>query len=353
MQEPRDLGESILRLRRVFLAHVIDDLHHLRRQHVECLRRNCGTFRHHVLEVQQQAAHMVGHLLRREWLAHQRRITDHRLNTGLRHEAVHQTVHRVFILRVIHQHKGVRRREDLLYLRFRLGGEENRRAAGKEPTDEEQQYRSYRHRQFMPRDEHRHTVRRRDVGFLGRRIDDTTEEQHQRRHCREGTYERTDHTLGQHDTHVGTDFQTHEAEHQQSYDGCESRREDRRRRFTDSPVGCDDSRAAVGVLILLLTVAVQQHDTVIEREHRLQDRTDEVRRDRYGRQQRVRTHIQHDSQTGSDQDHHGFKPRLGHHEKDQHDHHRRDNHHRHRRRRSVLTGLYHAVSTETGADLLA
>ena len=150
MQEARDDGESVFRFRRVFGAHVIDDLHHLRRQHVECLGRNGGAFRHHVLEVDHQTPHVVGHLLRRERLTHQRRVRDHRLNTRLRHEVIDEAIDRVFILGVIHEHKGIRRRENFLYLRLGFRREEDSRAAGKEPRDEEKQDTSDGHRQFMP-----------------------------------------------------------------------------------------------------------------------------------------------------------------------------------------------------------
>ena len=199
----------------------------------------------------------------------------------------------------------------------------------------------------------RHSVRRRDVRFLRRSVDRAAEEQHQCRHGGEGTDQRTYNTLGQHDTHVRAYLQTHETEHQQSYDSREGRRQDGRCSFANSPVGGDDCRSAIGMLILLLTIPVQQHDAVVEREHGLQDRTDEVRRDGYRRQQSVRTHVQHYRQQGCHEDDDGFKPRLSHDEKHQHDHHRRDNHHRHRRRRTVLAGLHYAVATETGADLLA
>ena len=59
---------------------------------------------------------MGAHLRRGEGLAHQRRIRDHRLDTGLRHQAVHQAEDRVLVPGIIDQHEGVRTREYLLYL---------------------------------------------------------------------------------------------------------------------------------------------------------------------------------------------------------------------------------------------
>ena len=107
------------------------------------------------------------------------------------------------------------------------------------------------------------------------------------------------------------------------------------------------------MLILFLTIAVQEHDTVVQRKDSLQDRTDEVRRDGHRRQQCVRTHVEQDRQTGGDKDDHGLKPGLRHGEEHQHDHERGENNDRDRRRCTVLTRLYHAVTTETSADLLA
>ena len=106
------------------------------------------------------------------------------------------------------------------------------------------------------------------------------------------------------------------------------------------------------MLVLLLTVTVEHHDTVVQREYRLKDRTDKIGRDRHRRQQRVRTHIQHNRQQCRHQDDHRFEPALRHHKQHNHDQHGSENHHGNRRCRSVLAGLHHAVTTETGAYLL-
>ena len=107
------------------------------------------------------------------------------------------------------------------------------------------------------------------------------------------------------------------------------------------------------MFILLLTVAVEKDDTIIQREHRLQDRTDKIGGDRNGRQEGVGTHIEHNSQSGSNKDHNGFEPGLRHNKEHQHDHHRSDDNHGNRRCGAVLTGLYDAVAAESCTDLLA
>ena len=205
----------------------------------------------------------------------------------------------------------------------------------------------------MPRDEQGHSVRRRNISFLRRKIDRLAEQQHQCRHSRERTDKRTNDTFGKHDTHICAYFQTHETEHQQTYYRRQSRRKDRRSCTLDSIIRGYTCRFFISMLVLLLTVTVQQHDTVIERKHRLQDRADEVRGDGYRRQQGVRTHIQHDSEQGGDQDHHGLKPTLCHHKQHYHDQHGSEDHDRHRRCGAVLTRLHYAVSTKTVTDLLA
>ena len=107
------------------------------------------------------------------------------------------------------------------------------------------------------------------------------------------------------------------------------------------------------MFILLLAISIQQHDAIIQREHRLQDRSNKIGSDRYRRQKRIRTHIEHDSQTRRDQNHHRFEPRLGHQEEHQSYQHRRDNHHRDRGCGAILTGLYHAIASKTIADLFS
>ena len=205
----------------------------------------------------------------------------------------------------------------------------------------------------MPRDEPCQTVRRRHIGFLRGLVDGLTEKHHQRRHRREGADERTNHAFSQHHAHVRTDLQPHETQHQQTDYGRQRRRENRRCGFLDSPVRRQYCGLTVGMFVLLLAIAVQQYNTVVQRQHGLQDRTDEVRRDRDGRQQGIRAHVQQDRKTRGHKDHHRLKPTLRHHKKHHHDQHRRENHHRDRRRRTVLARLHHAVSAETVTDLLA
>ena len=107
------------------------------------------------------------------------------------------------------------------------------------------------------------------------------------------------------------------------------------------------------MFVLLLAIPVEEDDTVVEREDRLEDRTNEIGRDGDRRQERVGAHIQDDSQEGRHEYDDRFEPGLRHDEEDEHDHDRRDDHDGDRGRGAILAGLYDAVATETVADLLA
>ena len=89
---------------------------------------------------------MVSHFCRRQGLGHQRRIRNHQVNTRLRQQTVHQTVHRVFVLGVIDQHKRIRTRENLFDLRLGFRGKEDRRLTTQIPGSEEEDHRAHRHR---------------------------------------------------------------------------------------------------------------------------------------------------------------------------------------------------------------
>ena len=296
MQESRQVREGHFALYRVFGTHVVEQIHHLGIDHIQRFGRHGRSLRHEILEIRKKRPHMGRHLSRRERLAHQRGIRDDRLDTRLRHEIIHQRIDRVFVLRVIDQHERIRRREDFLYLRLRFGREEDRRLAAEIPRTEEENHRSYSHRQFMPGDEKRQFIGRRHIGFLRCLIDRPSEKKHECRHRREGTDQRADHSFGQYHTHIGTYFQTHEAEHQQSYHRRQSRREDGRCCFLDSPVSRQDGCSPIGMFVLLLPVTVQQNDTIIKREHSLENRTDKIGSNRDRRQKCVRTHIEQYSQ---------------------------------------------------------
>ena len=119
---------------------------------------------------------MRRHLARCERLGHQRRITDHELDTRLCYQAVHQPIDAVLVLRVINEHEGVRTREHFLYLRLCLGREEDRRLLREVPRQTEQDNSACCHRQFMPGDEARHRIGRRYISFLRGLVDRTAEE---------------------------------------------------------------------------------------------------------------------------------------------------------------------------------
>ena len=93
MEETRHIGESQLHLHRVFGTHEIEQLHHLRVDHIQCFIRYGRSFGHEVLEIRQQRVHMVRHLCRRQGLRHQRRIGDDGLDAGLVHQVIHQSVY--------------------------------------------------------------------------------------------------------------------------------------------------------------------------------------------------------------------------------------------------------------------
>ena len=59
---------------------------------------------------------MCRHLCRREGFAHEHRITDDGLYTGLTLDGICQAEDFIFILGMIDDDKRVRRREDLFYL---------------------------------------------------------------------------------------------------------------------------------------------------------------------------------------------------------------------------------------------
>ena len=107
------------------------------------------------------------------------------------------------------------------------------------------------------------------------------------------------------------------------------------------------------MFILFLPIPIEKHDTIIQRQDGLQNRTDKIRGDRYRRQQGVRTHIEYYRQARGKQDDYGFEPRLRHHKQHQHNHHTGDDYNRYRRCSAILAGFHYAVTSETSADLLA
>ena len=107
------------------------------------------------------------------------------------------------------------------------------------------------------------------------------------------------------------------------------------------------------MFVLLLAIAIEQDNTIIEREDSLEHRTNKIGSNRNRWKQGISTHIEHNSHASRNEYYYGFEPGLGHEEKDQHDEYGRDDHDGHRRRGSILACFHHTVTSEAITDLLA
>ena len=82
--------------------------------------------------------------------------------------------------------------------------------------------------------------------------------------------------------------------------------------MVDRLVGRQNGIAFGCLVTLLLTIAIEQHDAVVEREHHLQDRSDIVGGDADAGQQGIGAHVEQDGNAGGEEYDKRLDPRLRH-----------------------------------------
>ena len=133
-------------------------------------------------------------------------------------------------------------------------------------------------------------IRRKHKHALRRLLQCLVEQQQQRRQNRKRANQTAQYTFCQNDTHVHAYLQTHQQQHQQA-DNCRHRTTDNRRNSTQNRRINRLTQRSLNTRIQLLTIAVQQHNRVVQTQYQLQNRSNIIRRNRYARHKEVRSHI--------------------------------------------------------------
>ena len=145
------------------------------------------------------------------------------------------------------------------------------------------------------------------------------------------------HALSKHDTHVHTDAQAHEAEHQQAHYRSHCRADDRTIRTLDGEV---HRLYRIGMRFFLLAVSVRKNNAIIDTEHHLQNGGNTIGSDTHRRQESIGTHIEQNGHARCAQINKRLHPRLCHKKQDGYNQKGSNNHYRNGRSSTILSCLY-------------